>query len=526
MKFKSRNILIFILAGMLLLGGCSTPAVKEDTFEGNNNKVEYRLDTLKLAGGTDWGMSNPFLQDPRGPGTGKVKLIFDSLLDADEEGIIPWLAKEWNIDGDTYTFTIHEDVYFHDGKPVTTEDIGFTIDYYKKFTPINNILGSKEANIIKSYDIIDNTTIKIQVKEVYADTLVKLGSFLILPKHIWENVEDPYTYTEPDAFIGSGPYKWSQYDSGTGSYEFIAFDKYYGHKPVAERVLFVPVSDPILAFENKEIDITNVPADLVDKYKKDPSIGMISKDNDMGYKLLINMEKLPEFKEIEMRKALYMGIDRQAIVDKVFRGLGNIGSAGYVPPTNMFYNPDVVQYEYNLEEAKKILEGREIEVELLSSNSDKDIKISELIKNDLGAAGIKINILSTDGKVRDNKVFNGEYEIAIVGNGGWGRTPDYLRTLYSSKSKFTVKNPHGMGAIGHDSELITELAEKQLHELDFNKRIEIFKELQLEISKEIPIIVLATQSNNVMFKKDYYDGWTKTYDYQQLEQNRLSYVEK
>ncbi len=52
------------------------------------------------------------------------------------------------------------------------------------------------------------------------------------------------------------------------------------------------------------------------------------------------------------------------------------------------------------------------------------------------------------------------------------------------------------------------------------------KKLQLEISKEIPIIVLATQSNKVMFRKDYYDGWTKTYDYQQLEQNRLSYVEK
>ncbi|MGN9165457.1 ABC transporter substrate-binding protein [Tissierellaceae bacterium HCP3S3_D8] len=526
MKLKSKDILILMLVGIMLLSGCSTPVEEKEILANNDDGNGYKLETLKLEGGRDWGMSNPFLQDPRGPGTGKVKLVFDSLLEADENGIIAWLAKEWNIDENIYTFKICENAYFHDGKPVTTEDIGFSIDYYREYPPINNVLGSKEQSIVKSYEVVDNTTIKIEVKEVYADTLTKLGSFLILPKHIWENIDDPYTYTEDDAFIGSGPYRWSQYDSATGSYEFIAFDKYYGLKPVTERILFVPVSDSILAFENKEIDITDVPADLVDKYREDSNIGMISKDNDMGYKLLINMEKLPEFKDLEMRKFIYNGINRQGIVDKVFRGLGSVGSAGYVPVTNRFYNPEVVEYEYSLEEAKKILGDIDIDVELLSSNSDKDIKISELIKSDLEAAGMKINVLATDGKVRDEKVFDGDYEFALVGNGGWGRTPDYLRTLYSSKSKFTVKNPHGMGALGYDNELITELAEKQLYELDFNERMEIFKELQLEISKEIPIVVLATESSNVMFRKDYYNGWTKTYDYQQLEQNRLSYVEK
>ena len=139
---------------------------------------------------------------------------------------------------------------------------------------------------------------------------------------------------------------------------------------------------------------------------------------------------------------------------------------------------------------------------------------------------MKVRVLAVDGKLRDERVLDKDYDFALVGNGGWGRVPDYLRTLYSSESKFTVKNPHGMGAVGHDSEKITELAEKQQYELDFDKRKEILKELQLEISKEIPIVVIGTQSSYVMFKKDYYDGWVKTYDYQQLEQNRLSYVER
>ena len=62
--------------------------------------------------------------------------------------------------------------------------------------------------------------------------------------------------------------------------------------------------------------------------------------------------------------------------------------------------------------------------------------------------------------------------------------------------------------------------------MDFDKRKELLQELQAEINKEIPIVVVATKTTYVMFRKDYYDGWVKTYDYQQLEQNRLSYVEK
>ena len=69
-------------------------------------------------------------------------------------------------------------------------------------------------------------------------------------------------------------------ERANGSYEFIANEEYYGRKPVAKRVLFVPVSDPLLAFENGEIDITNVPVDLMDKYKKNDKIGMIEKTND------------------------------------------------------------------------------------------------------------------------------------------------------------------------------------------------------------------------------------------------------
>ncbi|MGI6224845.1 MAG: ABC transporter substrate-binding protein [Peptococcales bacterium] len=519
---KIITILLMLILTMPFIA-CSTKVSPENQ---NTTDLSYQLEVLKLEGGTDWGIPNPFLHDPRGPGNAKMKLVFDSLLEADEKGDIPWLAKEWSIEGNTYIFTIHENAKFHDGERVTTADIAFTLDYYEKHSPITNYLAWGEGSIVSNYEIVDDYTIKITVAEPLATTLTKLGSFVILPKHIWEKVEDPYTYNEPEAIIGCGAYKFGSYDSATGSYEFIAFDDYYGHKPVTKRLLFVPVSDPILAFTNREIDITDVPFDLMDRYMDDPSIGMIGKDNDFGYKMLLNMDKLPVFKNVEMRKALYNAIDRKSIVDKVFRGKGSVASAGYVPISSIFYNDQVINYDYEPDKAAKLFADENIVVSLLTGNAGTDVKIAELLKINLEEAGIKVKVVAVDSKVRDERIFAGEYDFALVGNGGWGRSPDYLRTLYSSKSKFTGTNPHFMGPIGYDNEKITRLAEEQLKELDFNKRVAMFKELQYEISKEIPIIVIANQTSYVMYNKEYYDGWVKTYDYQQLEQNRMSYVEK
>ena len=82
------------------------------------------------------------------------------------------------------------------------------------------------------------------------------------------------------------------------------------------------------AFESGEIDITSLPADLMDAYLNDPSIGVVEKANDMGYKLLINYERCPDFLELALRQGVYAAIDRQSVVDSVFRGAGTVGSAG------------------------------------------------------------------------------------------------------------------------------------------------------------------------------------------------------
>ena len=129
------------------------------------------------------------------------------------------------------------------------------------------------------------------------------------------------------------------------------------------------------------------------------------------------------------------------------------------------------------------------------------------------------------GQVMKDMSDSEPFVAAKGGNGGWGNNPPtYMRTLFSDESKFSGTNPHSMGAIGYSNAEMTALAEGQMYETDFDKRVELFQELELLVSREIPIIVIANQSSYSMYRKDVYDGWMKTYAYQQAEQNRLSYM--
>ena len=79
-----------------------------------------------------------------------------------------------------------------------------------------------------------------------------------------------------------------------------------------------------------------------------------------------------------MRKSLYNAIDRKSIVDKVFRGKGSVASAGYVPISSIFYNDQVINYDYEPDKASKLFADENIVVSLLTGNAGTDVKIAEL----------------------------------------------------------------------------------------------------------------------------------------------------
>ncbi|ABR47706.1 extracellular solute-binding protein, family 5 [Alkaliphilus metalliredigens QYMF] len=513
--------MVMIVVGMMMLSliGCGTDTSQEEVETvGSNNETEANKEkedvVLKLGGG-DWGYPSPYLHYSRGPGIYKMQLIFDSLLEYGEEGLIPWLAKEWEVseDGLNYIFTLQEGVKWHDGQVLTAEDVKFSFEFSEKHPPVQNYIMVGDQSIIKEIEILEDGRVKFTFAEKNATILEKIGTVRIIPEHIWSEVEDPESFQDERAVIGCGPYTLTNYSKEHSTYEFTAFKDYWGPKQKVEKIQFVPVSDEIMAFENEEIDQIGVGADLLDRYMGDPTFTVLENPAFWGYRLTLNMEKNPIFKEKEIRQAIAYGIDQQEMVDKVERGAAVVASAGYLPEDHVWYNPAVKKYPFDEDKAKTLLGDEKVSFQLLTGNSNAEVRIAELMKISLDKVGIEVNVQSADTKTRDNAIVTGNYEVALTGHGGWGNDADILRTRYSD-------------ILGYDNEEINKLALEQLQELDTEKRKEMIFSLQELISEEMPMIPIYNTTGYTVYRPSTYDGWMYMFDHHNVSHGKLSYLER
>lgn len=521
-KIFNSSILLMMMMFALLLGvtGC----------EGNNaesDSAENALVVLKLEGG-DWGFPNPWKHYPRGPGGYKMELIFDSLLEKDEKGLIPWLAEKWEVSPDSreYTFTLRENVKWHDGMDFSPEDVKFSFDYYRNFPPVWNDLIVNGKFIVENVDVIDEKTVRIRVDGANATYLERLGSMRIVPKHIWAEVRDPLKFTAKEAAIGCGPYVFEEYHSQQGTYKLKAFANYWGPKQRVAEIQWVPVSDPVLAFEQGDIDLIVATPDILSRYENKEEFKIMPNKPFWGYRLILNMEKKPELKDLNLRRALAYGIDREEMVKKIARGSGVVNNMGFIPPGHIWYNDRVEKYAFDGGKAKALLEGKTFTFDLLTGNSPQETKIGELMKISLAKIGITVNVQSVDIKTRDSAVKKGDFEFVVTNHGGWGADPDYLRDYYGSSVTNDSGSPSSGALLGYYNREIYDLCQEQMLQLDEEERKGTIFRLQELIANDVPQIPLFNTIENFVYRPAKYDGWMFQYDHNYPEHCKLSYLKR
>ena len=485
---------------------------------------EYVIEVLRLSNdGGDFGGPNPFRHSTRGPGSTKMRHVFDSLLQEGTENYVPWLAESWSISDDNlaYTFTLHKDAVWHDGEPVTADDVAFSIDYYAEYPNNGGNLFTADSSIIDHYEVTDDYTIVIYAAKALSTNTGNIGTLPIIPRHIWENIEDPYNYDGDDKYIGCGMYKLVSYDSATGSYQFEANENYYGHKPAAHYIDYAPVSDNILAFENGDSAMADVSADLYDAYAARDEISMIPKSDEMGYRLMLNMESVPALQDVAVRAAIYKALNREKMVDSVFQGLGHVASAGYVPQTNLFYCDGVAKYDYDADAAKAVLEPLGLKLRfVVGQDTPAEATLAELIKMDLEAAGVEVTVESFDVATRDSMSVAGDYDIMLMYHGGWNAEPvSMLNAIYAGapgKSKWVV--------YGYSNDELTGLIRSIPSIFDSAELKEAYNKAQIIISEDIPQLPLITQVSYAMYRPAEYDCWQACFNSTQFSNCRLSYT--
>ena len=501
-------LLLALLIPPLLLSGCGE---KKPTGE------VYRISDGK----GDWGLPNPYLHYPRGPGYIRMSWVFDTLVWKDSDGYVPLMAKSWDYDADkmAFTFELVKNATWHDGKPVTAGDVVFTINYFKKH-PYRWVVLSR----VKGAEAKGDHTVVIHLSKPYAPFLSDVaGTMPILPEHVWKDVKDPKKFTEKEAFVGSGPFKFVEFDRVKGTYIYEANQSYYAGKPLYKKLVYVK-GNPMVNLTGDRADTASIKPKMKKKLVSE-GFEVIKGEYGWNKKMMINHRKEP-FSDTRFRQALAYALDREEIVKKAHQGFGRPASFGLLSVDHPLYNPETPDYPHNVDKAQSLLEemgytkddkgmyqknGKPLKVELLLSNitvageksPDRD---GEIIRNQLEKAGIKVEMRAMEQAMTDSLVKQWKFDLAISGHGGILGDAKILHEMITSEG--------GAGSVNsaryNGNAKLVELIEKQMEEMDQDKRKELVFQIQELYARDLPAISLYYPENLAAYDKSKGVEWFYT----------------
>ena len=499
---------------------------KETTAAETAQDTEKRKERiLTVSGNGDFGFPSVYTISPKGQGYMTLSYIFDTLMWKDESGLIPYLAEDYSVseDGLTYTFQLRKGVSFTDGTPFTAEDVKFTFDYMKEH-PYKWV----SVSMVEEASVVDEHTVEIKLNKTYNPFLSDVaGSLPILPKHIWENVTEPETFTEPEAAISTGPFILENYDAAAGTYTFKANEDYFYGDVQIDKLVIANVSggDSKEALLSGEIAAApNISYKAAMSLKDSPEYTVLEGPGLSVTRLYFNFdEEAMAVKEI--RQAMYHAVNLDEIVEKAYGGAGYPGSAGHVQPGTPWYNPDVRQYAYDVETAKKmlseagaadsngdgILEYNGEEMSYTLTITENDEKLAELLVSYMKAVGIELVPQSADDATVKAAISEGNFELAFNTNGSFGGDPVFL-SRFATVGADGAPSVTGQGGTTWESEEYNRIYNESAVEQDDAKRHQQVNELQEIIAEELPCLTLYYKKAVAAYNNTIFDGFYYTPD--------------
>lgn len=349
--------------------------------------------------------------------------IFDRLVDVevDADGnskIVPSLAENWDIsdDGLEYTFHLRQGVKFHNGNDFTAEDVAYT--FHRMLTVeggvntefIDQIKGADEllageTDTLEGVEVVDDYTIKVTLKEPFAGFLASISSpgVSIYDSEATEEAGDQFGM-DPAVTVGTGPFEFSSWSFNNQLVLTCNEDYWKGASKLPGVVIkIIPDTETqSMMFESGELDILDLDyaADSVDRFTETypdqivqgPRVGIVY--------FTMNFNKEP-FQDVRVRKAVQMSIDRQAILDALYGGRGQV-EQGIFPHGLIGFNSDQEEIKYDPEAAKALLaeagyaDGFDMEIAADSSASDTMTMALEIVSDQLAEVGIRAEIKNYD----------------------------------------------------------------------------------------------------------------------------------
>lgn len=463
-----------------------------------------------------------------------VTLQYDMMMRFSDTDLTaaPSLATgcEPNADRTQWTCTIRDDVTWSDGEPLTAHDIAFTYQfvvdkgfgYFKGYFPKGS-----------TFEAPDDTTLVWTTPKPSAAPMVPAWVYVV-PEHVWSQYADADLKTIKSASVvptvSSGPYQMTEAVPGQ-SWTFTRNASYWGPRPAFETIVFQKFSNHeamVQALKNGDIDMADeLTASLLPSLQGSDTIAVQTVTPDCWNSLPFNFggqgpaaDPLPALKDLTVRQAIALAIDKQAIVDKVYPGAAAPGET-IVRPLSTFWHLDIPDDQvtpYDPAAANQMLDdagyrrgadgirvdpasGRRFELRLPTSNDTVGSEDSgKLIAGYLKAIGMKVDVQPvTAGKMYDIQQ-TGDFDMYIW---YWCGDPDpnYQLSVFTTDATGSDGDGHLSDGNWSDPTYDAMFAEQQA-ELDQDKRQQIVFDMQQYVYDQVPVIALVYPNTIQAYRTD------------------------
>lgn len=481
LRRKNVFLMLFIGALVVLASACSSDSSGQGNGE-NGGDITFGLaeepDTLEA-----------YMQNGTHGRTVKLALA-RGLYNYNEDGELqPELAEDYEVNEDATSYTFHlRDASFHNGDPVTAEDVKYTFE--RILADDSTATFKSELSMIDEIVVEDDTTITFHLSEPSAPFVhyTAIPESVIVSKS-WTEENSDQLDTD---FMGAGPFKLVEWQQGS-HITVEKFDDYYKeNKPQLDEITFEFYTEEntrVNALRSGEVDIVEtVPWKDVESLEQLDTVKLDSK-NGPFMKLQFNTDVEP-FDDPDVRKAIAYGIDREAILNTAFSGRGTpiYGMAildGYLGYDDRFTD----YYEHDPEKAKELLaeagypDGFSATL-LSTSQYGMHEQTALAVQSELEKIGIDITLELPDWATRINKNTEGDYEMLVAGTSGDITDGDWMANFYQG-GEVRLNN-----SAYFDDEEINQLLAEGRETTDEEERQEIYEQLIERAMEEAPFVYL------------------------------------
>lgn len=530
-KYRWQIIIIFltgIVVGILLLS--EQPETPEVVSQENIQPLQGGVYSEALIG--SFQRLNPLLDTYNSVDRDVDKLIFSGLIKFDDRGLPSGdLAESWGVsqDGTLYNFTIKANAFWHDGKPVSSQDVVFTIQLLREggMTIPQDIQAFwSDIEVV----ILNEKNIQFQLPEPFSPFLDYLA-FDLLPEHIlggmtYTAIVDAEFNLQP---VGSGPYKFSQLfvdDNWIRGVELVINENYYYETAFIDTIEFIYYEDEESAWQAYEDGIVQGVSEITSEYlgqaliKDDVSL-FASRIPEFTI-IFLNLESptAPFLEDINIRNALLMGLNRQFLVDDILQGQAVVTDSPILPGTWAYYDvADSVAFDLDganelLKQSGYVLSDRVdeseqvdvirmkddvyLEITLLYPADEIYENIAQKIQSDWIALGIDVTIEAVPyDQLINERLEQRDYEAALL-NLNLARTPDPDPYPFWNQ----VQATNGQNYSQWNNRMASEYLEKARVITDIHERERMYHNFQVIYHQEIPSLILYYPIYNYAISKD------------------------